>query len=124
MGFINENNSIAPKGIVNQQKSLKDLEDELQVVEAIHGKNDAEIVIQIRKEREFKEFMADVSSYLKEDTKTVQEEEFKEGMKTYLDLIDSNKKCDEGDKMPQIKLNSISRLKSSLLDTPQEVDRE
>merc|ERR1712108_125919 len=71
--FINENNSIAPKGIVNQQKSLKDLEDELQVVEAIHGKNDAEIVIQIReeKEREFKEFMADVSSYLKEDTKTV-----------------------------------------------------
>ena len=124
--FINENNSIAPQGIVNQQKSLKDLEDELQVVESIHGKKDAEIVIQIReeKEREFKEFMADVSSYLKEDTKTVQEEEFKEGMKTYLDLIDSNKKCDEGDKMPQIKLNSISRLKSSLLDAPQEVERE
>ena len=125
--FINANNDIAPKDIVSQQKNLKDLQDEENVVESLHGFKDAAILEQIReeKEREFNEFMSGVKSYMKKDTKTAQEEEFKEGMKSYLDLIDSDRKtAEEEEKKPQIKLSTISKLKSTLLEGPSEVGKE
>merc|ERR1712226_1578879 len=68
--------------------------------------------------------MVGVKQYMKEDTKTVKEEEFKEGMKSYLDLIDSDgKPAGDDERKPLPKLNSIKKLKSSLLEERADTDK-
>merc|ERR1712106_1126074 len=118
--YISAYDDIAPNKIIDQQQILKDLEDEQKVVESLTDNKDTAILVQIReeKEREFNKFMQGVKSYLSEDPNTAKEKEFKKGMKSYLDLIDDDdmNATREEKAQPRVKLNTVSKLKSSLFD--------
>jgi len=117
--YISAYDDIAPNKIIDQQQVLKDLEEEQEVVESLTNNKDTDILVQIReeKEREFNKFMDGVKNYLTEDPKTVEEVEFKKGMEGYLALIDNDKSPPKsGKNQPKVKLNTVSKLKTSLFD--------
>ena len=116
--YINSYDDIVPTTLKDQQKNLKDLEDELDIVESLIDNKETDIIVQIRseKEKEFNNFMDGVKSYLNEDTKTSEEDDFKQGMLTYLDLIDNNKTSIKSYKVPQLKTNTLDRLKTQLFN--------
>ena len=114
--YIKSFDNIVPKKIIDQQKNLQDLEEELNVVESLINNKDTDIIVQIReeKEREFNNFMHGVKCYLSEETKTSEEDNFKKGMQSYLDLIDEKKTEHKMYTSPPLKTNTLNKLKSKL----------
>ena len=114
--YIKSFDNIVPKKIIDQQKNLQDLEEELNVVESLINNKDTDIIVQIReeKEREFNNFMQGVKCYLSEETKTSEEDNFKKGMQSYLDLIDEKKTEHKMYTTPSLKTNTLNKLKSKL----------
>lgn len=115
--FIKSYDDVVPQKIMDQQRNLQDLEEELDIVESLIENKDTNIIVQIReeKEREFNNFMDGVKLYINEKTNTREEDDFKKGMKSYLDLIDQNNKSDEKSySIPQLRTNTLDRLKTKL----------
>ena len=114
--YIDSYDGVVPTSLKKQQRNLKDLEEELNIVESLIDNKETDIIVQIRseKEKEFNSFMDGVKSYLNEDTKTSEEDDFKQGMQTYLDLIDNNKTDVKTYKAPQLKTNTLEKLKTKL----------
>ena len=116
--YIKSNDLIVPKDIIDQQKNLEDFEEEFEAVKTYVDQKDTNIIIHMReeKEREFNTFMDGVKNYMKQETSNTEEDDFKKGMQSYLDLIDSNKTDVKSYQVPQVKTKTLDRLKSQLFN--------
>ena len=118
--FIKCNENIAPESFKQQQKTLQDLDDELDIMNNLITDENTNIIVQIQdeKEKEISNFMNDVKSYVNSATKTDQnEEEFRKQVKSYLDLIDTQNDEAKVSTFPELHLNRINKMKKQLLDT-------
>merc|ERR1712106_1114439 len=88
--YLSDNDKLVPDEISCQQTSLKHLNEELDVVEKFVENKNTSIIVQLReeKEREFEHFMSGVKKYIEEGTTNKEEQAFKQGVQSYLDLID------------------------------------
>ena len=117
--YITAYDDLAPNTLKAQQQKLKDLDDEERVLESLSKDKDTEILVQIReeKEQEFEKFMSEIHSYLAEGPQNIEEVEFKKGMKDYVDLIqDREERSATKISLPNVQLNTVSKMKSSLFD--------
>ena len=117
--YITAYDDLAPNTLKAQQQKLKDLDEEERVLESLTKDKDTEILVQIReeKEQEFEKFMSEIHSYLAEGPQNIEEVEFKKGMKDYVDLIqDREERSTPKVSLPNVQLNTVSKMKSSLFD--------
>ena len=122
--YIIAYDDVAPNNLKTQHQKLKDLDDEQKVVESLTKDNDTAILVQIReeKEQEFEKFMEEIHSYLAEGTKSIEEIEFKKGMKDYVDLIqESDSKSESKVTLPKVQLNTVSKMKTALFEDNEDV---
>jgi len=117
--FIQSNDNIAPELFKQQQKTLQDLDDELDIVTNLITSNNTDIIVQIQeeKEKEFTNFMNEVKSYVNSnEKKDKDEEEFRIKIKSYLDLIDTPSEDVKTLSFPELNLNRINKVKKQLFE--------
>ena len=125
--YITAYDDVAPNKLKSQHQKLIDLDEEQRVVESLTKDKDTAILVQLReeKEQEFEKFMNEIHSYLKEGTKDNEENEFKQGMQGYIDLIhESDKRSSPTVKLPQVQLNTVSKMKTSLFEEVEETHKK
>ena len=116
--YLKSYDDVIPENLIQNQKNLEELDDEMNVVKAYMPGKDSDLIAQIReeKEREFESFMNNMKSYLDKETKTPKEGNFKKEMKSYLDLIDDKKENIKSYNIPELKTQSLNKLKKQLFD--------
>lgn len=117
--FIKCNDGIAPESFKQQQKTLQDLDDELDIVTSLIVNDNTDIIVQIReeKEKEFNYFMNEVKTYVNSEIKRDKvEEEFRNEMKSYIDLIETPTEEAKQISFPELHLNRVNKMKKQLLD--------
>ncbi|MFO0005043.1 MAG: hypothetical protein ACK559_28335, partial [bacterium] len=117
--FIKSNDTIAPDLFKQQQKTLQDLDEELDIIKNLVTNDNTDIIVQIReeKEKEFSNFMKEVKSYITSDVKVNKvEEEFRTQMKSYVDLIETPAEEVKPLSIPELHINTVNKVKRQLLD--------
>ena len=124
--YFKSYDDVIPENLIQNQKNLQELDEEMNVVKSYMPGKDCDLIAQIRdeKEKEFESFMNNMKSYLDKETKTPKEGNFKKDMKSYLNHIDDKKESIKSYNIPELKTQSLSKLKKQLFEeTPNETEK-
>merc|ERR1712106_734958 len=111
--FINKNKDIAPDELIHANRQIGPSEDQLDSSQILKKSNQMRNQI-IDKEKEFDDFLKELDVFMEGTSKNKEEENIKDGIKGYLDLIETEERRTETS-LPEIgSARKIKDIKSKL----------
>ena len=111
--FIDKNKDIAPEELIRANSKVTQSEEEIDSSQILKKSNQMRNKI-VDKEKKFDDFLQELDDFMEGTSKTQEEETIKDGIKSYLDLIEPGQRRNEG-ALPEVgSARKIKDIKSKL----------
>ena len=90
--FIDKNKDIAPEELIRANSKVTQSEEEIDSSQILKKSNQMRNKI-VDKEKKFDDFLQELDDFMEGTSKTQEEETIKDGIKSYLDLIEPGQSC-------------------------------